>query len=61
MRSNRHHLLLNALPDFHIDYLELVDAVSLQPLAKVTSPAILATACFYNSVRLIDNISITPA
>ncbi|MEJ6578790.1 MAG: pantoate--beta-alanine ligase [Akkermansiaceae bacterium] len=57
----RHHLLKEALPDFNIDYLELVDSVSLQPGATVTSPVTLATACFYGPVRLIDNISITPA
>jgi len=41
-----------------IDYLELVDRHSLQPLAKVTAPALLAAAVFYGEVRLIDNIEI---
>lgn len=54
----RHHLLQNAPSDFQIDYLELVDSESLQPIAKVTKPATLATACFYGPVRLIDHISI---
>ncbi|YCM45934.1 pantoate--beta-alanine ligase [Verrucomicrobiaceae bacterium 227] len=57
----RHHLLKEALPDFKIDYLELVDAESLQPVSKVTSSVTLATACFYGPVRLIDHIGITPA
>ena len=54
------HLLCNAPADFSIDYLELVDSVSLQPIAKLTAPATLATACFYHPVRLIDHTEITP-
>lgn len=57
----RHHLLKQAPSAFKIDYLELVDAISLQPVAKVTAPVTLATACFYGPVRLIDNIGISPA
>ncbi|MDA0765608.1 MAG: pantoate--beta-alanine ligase [Verrucomicrobia bacterium] len=41
-----------------IDYLELVDRHTLQPVAKVTAPVLLATAVFYDEVRLIDNIEI---
>lgn len=41
-----------------IDYLQLVDRETLQPLPKVTRPALLATAVFYGEVRLIDNIEI---
>ncbi|MBK1830621.1 pantoate--beta-alanine ligase [Verrucomicrobiaceae bacterium R5-34] len=41
-----------------IDYLELLDAENLQPLEKVTRPAIIATAVFYGEVRLIDNIEL---
>ena len=54
------HLLSNALADFSIDYLELVDSFSLQPIAKLTAPATLATACFYGPVRLIDHTEIVP-
>ena len=39
-----------------IDYLELVDRDTLQPLSTVTGPALLATAIFYDDVRLIDNV-----
>jgi len=56
----RRHLLKETLPDFKIDYLELVDAEALQPVSKVTSAVTLATACFYGPVRLIDHIGITP-
>lgn len=41
-----------------IDYLELLDAESLQPFKSVTQPSVMATAVFYDTVRLIDNIEI---
>lgn len=43
-----------------IDYLELVDATTLQPVAALTQPTVLATAVFYGEVRLIDHIAIPP-
>jgi len=55
----RHHLLNDAPSDFKIDYLELVDSESLQPVAKVVAPVTLATACFYDQVRLIDHLEIS--
>ena len=54
------HLLKDAPADFSIDYLEFVDSATLQPIAKLTAPATLATACFYGPVRLIDHIEIVP-
>ena len=45
-------------PLARIDYLALVDAATLQPLAALGgSPAILATAVFYGEVRLIDHVT----
>jgi len=41
-----------------IDYLELLDANSLQVIDPIMEPAIIATAVFYGSVRLIDNIEL---
>ena len=58
LHAARHHLDLEAPDDFRIDYLELVDRESLQPLSSLNRPALLATACFYGDVRLIDNIEI---
>ncbi len=52
------HQLSSPLQGFKIDYLELVSQLTLQPLSKVTEPAILAIAAFYDDVRLIDNIEI---
>lgn len=42
-----------------IDYLELLDAENLQTIETVASPALMATAVFYGTLRLIDNISIS--
>ncbi len=41
-----------------IDYLEILDAESLQPISSVTQAAVMAAAVFYGEVRLIDNIEI---
>jgi len=43
-----------------VDYIELVDAETLQPVTRLERPALLATAVFYGDVRLIDNILIFP-
>lgn len=43
-------------PWARIDYLELVDAETLQPVADLARPAVLATAVFYGEVRLIDHV-----
>ncbi len=45
-------------PLARIDYLSLVDAETLQPVAEILRPAILATAVFYGEVRLIDHLTI---
>jgi pantoate--beta-alanine ligase len=41
-----------------IDYLELVDAESLQSADSLDRPSLLATAVFYGDVRLIDNLTL---
>lgn len=41
-----------------IDYLEVVDAETLEPVEEVERPATLAAAVFYGDVRLIDHIAI---
>jgi pantoate--beta-alanine ligase len=43
-----------------IDYLSLVDAETLQPIDSLDRPAVLATAVFYDDVRLIDHITLPP-
>lgn len=49
---------IGASPMARIDYLELVDAETLQVVADFSRPAVLATAVFYGDVRLIDHIGI---
>ncbi len=49
---------IEASPLAKIDYLELVDAETLKPVADLKRPAVLATAVFYNDVRLIDHVAV---
>jgi len=50
--------IIEASPLARIDYLSLVDAETLQPTESLYQPAILATAVFYDDVRLIDHLTI---
>jgi len=43
-----------------IDYVELVDAIDLQPIDVVERPALCALAVFVGGVRLIDNTVLRP-
>lgn len=44
-----------------VDYVEVVDARSLQPVSTLGGRLVLvAVAAFYGRVRLIDNIEIRP-
>ena len=47
-------------PLARIDYLEIVDASTLQPVGKVSEDTVIATAVFFESVRLIDNLELSP-
>ncbi len=49
-----------ALTFDRLDYLELVDAVSLQPIERVERPARALVAAFFGSTRLIDNVHLGP-
>ncbi len=49
---------IEASPLARIDYLELVDAETLQPVTTLERPAVLATAVFYGDVRLIDHAAV---
>jgi pantoate--beta-alanine ligase len=51
---------IGASPMVQIDYLSLVDAETLQPAIDLSRPAILATAVFYDEVRLIDHVTMAP-
>jgi pantoate--beta-alanine ligase len=49
---------LEQVPNLRIDYVQLVDVESLQPMTIVDRPALLAVAVFLGKTRLIDNIQI---
>ncbi|MEM6291438.1 MAG: pantoate--beta-alanine ligase [Myxococcota bacterium] len=43
-----------------IDYVEVVDAVTLQPVSKAQGPTLVAFAVKFGGVRLIDNVVLAP-
>lgn len=50
--------LIEAVPGTRIDYLEVVDAETMQPLAENRNPALMCAAVYFGAVRLIDNIEL---
>ena len=50
---------LASVPEIKIEYVELVDCQTLQPLEKVKTKGLLAIAVYINSTRLIDNIMLS--
>lgn len=50
--------LIEGVPGTRIDYLEVVDAETMQPLAENREPALMAAAVYFGDVRLIDNIEL---
>lgn len=51
---------IEAAPLARIDYVELRDAASLEPIQRVDRPAVLAMAVFVGTTRLIDNTVLAP-
>lgn len=51
--------VIQTIPSVKIDYIELVDPVTLAPLKKVQRPALLAAAIRIGQTRLIDNVLIS--
>ena len=47
---------LNTIPEFDLEYLELVDPLTLQSIDRVKSPTLLAISGRIENTRLIDNI-----
>lgn len=52
--------LIERIPGARLDYLQLVDAETLEPVRKLDRPMRLATAVFLGKARLIDNIAVPP-
>ena len=44
-----------------LDYLEIVDTDTLEPVAEVRSTVLVAVAAFVGSTRLIDNVVLSPS
>ncbi len=57
--DNVTNIILTA-PNARIDYVELVEPNSLQPIDIVTGSSLLALAVYFEDTRLIDNIILNP-
>ncbi len=51
---------LRAEPLLRLDYFEIVDPDSLQPMDRIDRPVRIAVAAFLGSTRLIDNLPASP-
>ena len=49
---------LDAIPGSRVQYARIVDAETLQPLARLDRPAAAAVAVFLGKTRLIDNLTL---
>lgn len=47
-------------PDVVLDYFEIVDPDTLDPVGHISQPALIAVAAFVGSTRLIDNLVLNP-
>jgi pantoate--beta-alanine ligase len=48
-------------PKARLDYLEIVDPYSLEPLTTISNRTLIAVAAFIGNTRLIDNIIVDPS
>jgi len=48
--------LISAEPLARIDYVEIVDLQTLEPLATIEGDALVAVAVYFGRTRLIDNL-----
>jgi pantoate--beta-alanine ligase len=49
---------VEAEPRAALEYVEVVDAVTLAPLDRLDRPAVVLTAAWFGDVRLIDNVAL---
>lgn len=47
-------------PAIRLDYFEIVDPDSLEPVERITQPTLVAVAAYVGSTRLIDNVVLKP-
>jgi pantoate--beta-alanine ligase len=50
---------LNAAPGMRVEYLELVDALTMAPVERISGPARIAAAVWLGNTRLIDNVAVS--
>ena len=53
--------VLDLEPSIRLDYFEVVDPDTLQPVERVTGPVRIAAAAFVGETRLIDNVLAIPS
>jgi len=53
------HQTISAALLARVDYVELVDAETLQPIESIGANSLLALAIFFGNTRLIDNVRLT--
>lgn len=51
--------VLSKIPHSRIDYIAVVDPLTLEPMKKIRRPALLAAALWIGKTRLIDNVVIS--
>ena len=49
---------IGSTPSAHIDYVEIVDRTSLEPMRKIDCPSIILIAVYIGTIRLLDNLSL---
>jgi pantoate--beta-alanine ligase len=49
-----------AEPRARLEYLAIIDPLTLDPVAVVKQPAVIVAAAWFGDVRLIDNLPLTP-
>ena len=47
-------------PQVRLDYFEIVDPDTLDPVEHIQQPALVAVAAYVGSTRLIDNVILNP-
>jgi len=55
------HRVLDSEPLAAVDYAEIVDAESFEPVIRIARPCYVLLAVFFGKTRLIDNLYIEPA